>query len=309
MRIDNYTKELAHYFDMLRSSRNLTQEELTDDIISLRQFRRYLNGEYMIPQNIFNQLAKRLGFKPEHLVLEFESTKLRETELVNKFHNAVVNHDDETYKTLLQTINSNHFFENNNRLIYEHTVMLHDYFNGAISQLNFINKIKDLVDYDSIYEKSILSSTEVIILSSIIPIKNFPEKEKVITLLENFLAKQKGIVSGHNDRIILLCLYYLADYYGINGQFNKVIDLCQKGIQICNYLKFSYLLEDFYYYSALAYYALNDKYNYENMVFKCYCIIHAEDNHHKKIKYYDLIERDFCINFDDFVLNYMKSCQ
>lgn len=307
MQIDLYSKELSHYLDKLRFSRNISLEEMTFDIVSLRQFRRYLRGEYQMPQVVFNKLSKRLGFKPEHLLLEFESMRLEETEQMNVLHNYVVNKNYDGAKLLISKIDPNYIVENNNLLMYKYSLLLLDYYLSKINHNFFISTIKELINYDLLFDKSILSSTEVILLTSLLPIPNFKDKLKIISLLENFIGTQKTIVSGHNDRLILLCLYYLSDYYGVQGNYDLVIKNCQKGIDFCNYLKYNYLLEDFYYYSAFTYYALGEKKKSDDMLFRCFCIINAQDNRFKTKKYRDLIEDDFKINLDYFVIEYLKN--
>lgn len=128
-----------------------------------------------------------------------------------------------------------------------------------------------------------------------------------MTILEGVINKEKTIISGYNDRIILLCLYYLAEYYGVSGKYKKVLHYCNQGILLCTRLKYNYLLEDFYYYCALAYYFINDSANYSRMLFRCFCIINAEGNIYKKNRYYDLIKKDFSINLDEFIVDYIKT--
>ncbi|VEU82227.1 hypothetical protein [Acholeplasma hippikon] len=307
MESDIYSKELAHYFDMLRVSRKMTLEDLTHEIVSIRQFRRYIRGEYQMPQIVFNKLSTRLGFKPEHVLLEFENVKLAETKKMNTLHNLVVNKDFQAANLIIRDIDENFIIEQNNLIMFKFSKLLMDYYLENISPENFIDEIKILIHYDSLFEKSILSSTEVILLTSLLPTEPFREKDKVIKLLENFLNKQKTIVSGHNDRLILLCLYYVSDYYGTQGKFEDVIKFCKKGIEYCNYLRYTYLLQDFYYFSALAYYYLNKFEQYEMMLYRCYCVLNAEDNEAKQKNYYQMIEEDFNIQYEVFIKEYLEN--
>jgi len=307
MNIDLYSKEIALFFDKLRFQRNMTQEEFTDDIVSLRQFRRYLSGEYQIPQKIFNKLSNKLGFKPEHLILEFESDKFQETQLLNKLNNYIVNKDFESAKLIFNQIDVEHLIDTNNTLIYKYSLFLMHFYQNIITPNQYILEIKHLVNYDSIFNKNILSSTEIILLSSLLPLKAFEDKIKVINILEKYINQQKTIISGHNDRLLLLCLYYIALFYGSQKVYNKVIDYCAKAIEFCHNLKLSYLLEDFYYYSALAYHAINDKDKFEEFLFRCYCILNAENNRSKINKYYALFVKDFGIEVESEIIKYIKN--
>jgi len=309
MKISSHSKEIALYFDMLRSSRNISLEELTYEIVSLRQYRRYLRGEYQMPPSVFNKLSAKLGFKPEHVLLEFESAKIKETEILNTYHNAVINKDKLLIKSTLIKINPNYFLETNNKVIFDYSNLLNDFFENKITERTFIINLKGLINYDKLDDKSILSSTELIILSSLLPVPNFSDKFKIISILEGVIKKEKTIISGYNDRIILLCLYYLADYYGVIGKYNRVLHYCKEGILLCNKLKYTYLLEDFYYYSALAYFSLKETEKYSKMLYRCFCIINAEDNTHKKNRYYTLIEKDFNIKLNNFIVDYIRGLE
>src|SRR5690606_8848204 len=89
----NYSKQFALYFDRLRYEKGLTQEEFVESIISLRQYRRYLNGTSHIPQDIIDSFARRLGYRPHHVMLEFEGEKIQEGKRVENLYNLVVNQD------------------------------------------------------------------------------------------------------------------------------------------------------------------------------------------------------------------------
>ena len=303
-----YSKELALYFDMLRFHRNMTQESFTADIVSLRQYRRYLKGQYQIPQYVVNQLSNRLGFKPEYLLLEFEASKIKETQLVNNYHNFVVSYDFENAKLLRTSLSSNQFLDENNKHIFTYASLLFDYYVHKLTETSLISSIKDLVNYQSVIKNTSFSSTEIIILTSLLSLNSFNEKEQIVKLLREFLENEKFIISGHNQKTILLCLYRLADYSGMNKNYTDVIEFCKKGINYCNSLKFHYLLEDFFYYSALAYYALNQIDLANESLYNCYCILQIENNPAKKKKYYKYIESDFNIDsFDDFIIKYLSA--
>jgi predicted nucleic-acid-binding protein len=302
-----YSKELALFFDLLRFHRKMSQESFTADIVSLRQYRRYLNGEYQIPQYVVNKLSKRLGFKPEYLLLEFEASKMKETQEVNKYHNLVVGYDFVNAEIMRVSLSANHLLDENNQLIFKYANLQFDFYVHKISEISLISSIKDLISYQTVIENTSFSSTEIIILTSLLSINSFNEKEIIVNLLNDFLENDKFIISGHNQKTILLCLYRLADYSGSCKNYDSVLDFCNKGITYCNLLKFHYLLEDFYYYSALAFFALKKVDSAHEMLYRCYCILHIENNSAKRKKYYQYIEGDFNItDFDEFIIAYLS---
>src|SRR3989339_1099944 len=302
-----YSKELAMYFDILRFQRHISQESFTAEIVSLRQYRRYLKGEYQIPQYVVNKLSRRLGFKPEYLLLEFESSKMKETQEVNKYHNFVVNYDFENAKLLRESLSSHPLLDENNHRIFIYANLLYDFYTHKLNEITLISNIKELINYTSLLKNTSFSSTEIIILTSLLSISSFNEKDKIVNILRAYLEKEKFIISGHNQNTLLLCLYRLADYSGLCNNYDDVIEFCKKGIMYCNMLKIHYLLEDFYYYSALAFSALDQIDKAHEMLYLCYCVLQIENNAAKTKKYYQYIEGDFNIRkFDKFIITYLN---
>ncbi|CCV64882.1 conserved hypothetical protein [Alteracholeplasma palmae J233] len=289
----SYSKELSLFFEKLRILRGFSQESFTSEIISLRQYRRYLSGEYQIPQSVINLLSKRLGLRPEHLILEFESKRIQEANTLNNFHNAIVNKDFKKADEYEKNIIKDNIIDANNLLIYEYSILLRKYYMNLISEPTFIDDVKELISYSTLFNKNAYSSTELIIVSSLLSFSSFKEKDKIITIIKGFLSHKTYLLSGQNEKTLLLCYYRLADYAGLNGNFSEVITLCNEAINYGKQVKSNYLLADFFYYKALAYHFLDDPSHTNDSLLKLFYTLKIEDNN-KKITYYsDLIKNYF----------------
>ena len=115
------TKELARYIEKLRSFRNVTQEEFVDGVISLRQYRRYLQGTSALQMKIIKQLSKKLGFNPEFLLLEFESERLTQNQQINMLYNYVVNYDYDNAAKQFIAVDSKYLIDDDDILLFEHS--------------------------------------------------------------------------------------------------------------------------------------------------------------------------------------------
>lgn len=302
----SYSKELSLYFDKLRYERNMTQETFVTGIVSIRQFRRYLKGECDIPQDIINQLSRRLGFKPEYVVWDFESERVNETTLITNFYNAVANKDYPAAEEYNKQIKSKYIIDDVNRLYYAHTVNLLDMNQKKISEQVFIEKTLKLIDFPNILKKRMLSNSEIMILGTLISISSFNEKEVIVERLKLYISQPNLIVSGHSEHVVLLCLQRLSQYEGINGNFHEVIKLCNQGVLMSTHLKINYLLDYFYYFLSLAYHKLGDTKKYEESVFRCYVTLYSENNEKKIAKFTHLLEDDYKFSLHEFALNYIK---
>lgn len=301
-----YSKELSLYFDKLRYERNMTQETFVTGIVSIRQFRRYLKGECDIPQDIINQLSRRLGFKPEYVIWDFESERINETSLITNFYNAVANRDFNAAEDYNKQIKGKYIIDDVNRLYYTHTVNMLEMYKKMISDDVFLEKTIKLIDFPNILKSRMLSNAEIMILSTLLSMSKFTEKELIAERLKLYISQPNLIVSGHSEQVVLLCLQRLSQYEGINENYNEVIRLCNQGVALSTRLKVYYLLEYFYYFLSLAYHKLGNIKKYEESVFRCYATLYAENNEKKIAKFTELIEDDYKISLHEFALEYIK---
>ena len=301
-----YSKELSHYFDKLRYERNMTQETFVTGIISIRQFRRYLKGECDIPQDIINQLSRRLGFKPEYVVWNFESERVNETTLITNFYNAVANKDYGAAEEYNKQIKSKYIIDDVNRLYYAYTVNLLEMNKKVISEEVFLEKTIKLIDFPNILNSRMLSNSEIMILSTLMSMSKFTKKELIAERLKLYINQPNLIVSGHSEQVVLLCLQRLSQYEGVNENYDEVIRLCNQAVNINKEYKIYYLLEYFYYFLSLAYHKLGNIEKYEESVFRCYATLQAENNEKKIDKFTYLIEDDYNISLVEFVQDYIK---
>ncbi len=302
-----YSQELALYFDMLRFHKHVTQESFTHGIISMRQYRRYLHGDSKIPQYVVNALSKKLGFKPEYLILEFEAAKFKENQYANDYHNAVINQDYEKACIIEKVFNDKSILDENNLMIYRFATALSKYQQKQLLAPAFVDTIKQLIDYPHILTHTVFSSTEIIILSALLSNHAFHEQDKIITIFNNYLNHKNTIVSGHNQKFILLILYHLSHYHKQYGDPQEMLRYAQKGISLCKKNKFNYLLEDFFRFAALACLRLNKKELINELLFRLYNVLQMEGNKAKINRYYRYIKNDFNIyDMDAFAISFIQ---
>ena len=76
MNVLDQTQEIVAFIDNLRDDRNMSQGDFLHNIVSMRQYRRYLSGESTMSYTILDQLAKRLDFDAELIIMELEAKKI-----------------------------------------------------------------------------------------------------------------------------------------------------------------------------------------------------------------------------------------
>jgi len=297
---------LCIYIEQLRSARNISQLSFVEDVVSLRQYRRYLKGESDIPFNIVHQLTSKLGLKTDNILREFEVAKIEETKKINNLYNFAVNYAFDDFKKLNNEISVDHLIEQTNVLLYKHSLTLYDYFRRSITSTQVKDINQNLVDYPSVLEQGVLNTIELLILTFLIDVSNLEDQNKIITKLSKYINDSKIIISGGNDKVLTLILARLAKHSGILENYEQVIKFCNKGIDRNSLLMSYYLMDYFYYYKSLAYYKLGDHDNFKIAIIKIFNILEFEGNENKMKKFIKLINEDYDIDFKHYVLDLYK---
>jgi transcriptional regulator with XRE-family HTH domain len=299
--------EISNYLEIIRYGRKMTQEDFVDGICSLRQYQRYRNGECEITYEKIDQFAYKLGIPTKKLMHEFEKDNNLQYRLINEYYNAVVNNDVVTANEIKMKIESTFIFSEERRMYYQHAMIMSDLLQKKISNNDAVRKSEQLIGYPSILKQNFLTDIETLVLSFMLGIIGGDERNKILKKLTNMYDNPDSIMSGGGgSHIHFLILMRLAKAHGILKNNLKVIQLCDLGIQKGILYKQYYLMEYFFYFKALSHFKLEEFELYEEALFRCYNVLHMEGNKKKIDKFTSLIESDFKIVYDMFILRYLK---
>lgn len=301
------SKELCIYLERLRSARNISQEEFTNGVVSLRQYRRYLNGESDLPFQVIDRLTSKIGVKTDNLLREFEIAKIEETQIINNLYNLAANFEHNAFIEQSKKIPLDHIIEKANQLMYKHSIIMDNLYSNKITKMHAAEENSKLINYPKLLNQQIITSVEMLILSSLLDLLDHSQHTKILEKINDYINDSSIVISGANEKIFTFTLAKISKYFGMHDEYDKVIKFCNMGIERNFNLKSYYLMDYFYYYNALAYFRKGDFEDYSKMIVKCFNVLHFEGNEKKIEKFTKLIEEDFKIHFQDFVLNYYKN--
>lgn len=294
---------LCIYIEQLRVARHISQETFLHEIVSIRQYRRYLKGESDIPFSIISQLTAKLGMKTDTILREFEVAKIEETSKMTKLYNFAVNYDHENFALLEKTISIEHIIEPSNVLLYKHSIMLDKYYSRKISADQIRRMSIDLINYPSVLEQGVLNTMELIVLTFLIDVLPREDQNKIIENITLYLNDSRVIITGGNERVLTLILARLAKHSGILESYEQVIKFCNLAINRNKKLHSFYNMDYLYYYKSLAYYKLGNQEKFEISLAKCFNILEFEGNEIKMKKFINLINEDYNIDFQSYIIN------
>ena len=299
--------ELSNYLEKIRYGRNLSQEEFVYGIVSIRQYQRYKSGVSVIPYEKIDQFAEKLGINSKRLLSEFEKEKSLQYNRINGFYNAVANGDIEAVKKYKTEIESDFIISEEGRKYYKHATIVHQFYSKRISKQEAIEQVSDLINYPDILNQRFFTDVEVLILSFLLSVFSGKQQDVLLMKLNSLFDSEDTIMTGDTDYIYILILMRIAKIFGIKKDYEKVIFYCNLGVKRGIEHKQYYLWEYFLYYKALAHYRLDQMEEYRNALVRCFYVLNMEQNDNKVHKFTKLIEKDFEISYQEFVIRTLEA--
>jgi hypothetical protein len=300
------TRNLCLYLDKIREAKNITRVDFLHDVVSVRQYKRYLYGESEMPYSIVEKLCNKLGVKFYHILNDFDSRVKNETKKLNQLYRSVVRYDFEKYKTLIREFNESHVLNERNIIYYKHITILYKYYSGSASIAYVIDASIKLIDYPKVLNNDVFDSIDLIILSFLMSVLNEEVKCKIEKVLLKVFNSEDSVIYGESSFILRYILINLINRLGVKGEYDNVIEYCDLGLTQAN-VNMEYLNTEFlYYYKALAAHKIGNIKLRDESIYLCYGILGLSKDKSNFIKFNKLIEKDFGIVRKEFLLDYIN---
>ncbi|CCV65174.1 conserved hypothetical protein [Paracholeplasma brassicae] len=296
------TREIITFIDKLRAYRNMTQENFLHNIVSMRQYRRYMNGDSTMSYMILDKLARRLDFDAELIIMEYEAEKIKQAQEINNLYNAVVGRNYDKASELFKSIDVSHVISTNEILLYNHSKNMYQYVTGSSSQVETIKRTKELVDYDKLLKRKALSSSELLILVSFFYFDSFKEINVIAEKLASFIENNITVVTGHNIKIVTLVLEELARFFSISENYERMLYYSLEGIKYSLSVRSFYLLDTLYYFAAASSHELQKYDQRDDFLKKCYILLMIDNNKTKQQRFKQIYKNRFNIDINDLLI-------
>lgn len=283
----------------------MSQEELISDVVSIRQYRRYLNGESDIPFPVVDVLCERLGIQTISLIKEMEAARAEETRKIDSLYNSSSSPTSSGIDESILSIKESEIIDPENKLLFKHSLLLINQIQCKLSNESFVEKNKELLGYPKFRKKTIFTMVEILIMSKILElIDSQKEANEIYEKILNQLNSETTFLNDQFSQSTNIAIFRLAKYSGMKKKFNEVITFCDLGIKKNIKSSSYYLMDYFYYFQSLAYYNLQQFKEFENSLIKCYYILKFEGNQTKFEAFSKWIFKDFDLNFEEFAMNF-----
>lgn len=290
------SKELSRYIESLRKRRNIDLDTFNKDIVSIRQYKRYLSGDSEMPYRAFILFAERLGFNPVKIQGDLELQKEEESKRIEEFYNQVIRKNYEKAEQAMNSVDSNNFLLPELEVYYKTTVVLLHYFRDNKPPSDCRDEIFDIIDYPNILKKDLYEQTELLVLSLLLMFAEGKDKSRILDKLNEQLMKEK-ITLGNEYYARLYVLLRVTREYGIAGDNDKVIQLCLKALEASKRPHIHFNYDFLYYYLSLSYRNNKDMTQAIYYARKLYNYLLFVDEEKKMQKYNTKMIKDFGKDF------------
>ncbi|CCV65173.1 Putative transcriptional regulator [Paracholeplasma brassicae] len=303
MNLMNHSRELVLYIDRLRLDRNISQDIFLENIVSSRQYRRYLSGDSTLSYVVLDKLSKRLGYNAEFVIMEVEAERIKHSFEIHTLYNAIASKNKVSADMILNEIKKHPIYLESNEMLYHHCLNMYDYHFSNSSQKSLIDKTKKLVGLDKLLLKKVLSTTELLIMVTFFNLDQFEHIDLIANKLESYLKNDFIIVSGQNVKVIILVYEELSRYYSIRENYIKMYEYAIMGINYANEVESIYMLEALYFFAGAASFELNELERCKKYLIQCYTVLLSEDNLVKMASYKSFFKDAFDIDIAEEIRN------
>jgi len=228
----------------------------------------------------------------EVLKFYWDTTK-KEKKIVQSLYNRLLSDQLEGIDILFKDLNQSIFIERTDRILFTFCTYLYDYKNKRLLKTDFIDRVKDLIDFDRLMSFEIISIYEMLILSNINTDLNPTDRQLVIDKLSKAL-KSYEINDLSSLDYYLIILYTVIRIYGTDNKLSEAIELCNLGVSLSSQYHHFYLL-------AHLYFERDENIHLSIVTLE----IGLKNQLTTKIR--RLIEQEFDINIFDFEIGYWES--
>lgn len=297
--MEKTARNFGRFLDEMRSSRNISRENFTDEIISIRQYQRYISGETSINNEKLFKLIDRLNMDLQSVYRQFIKMEDEELSLIKQMYSFIKRDEYLNAEKILNSLNKENIMSQYNRNYYTFCEILIQQNLKKISKDMAISSLKKLANYPLVLEQSTLSFVELITLLDLSYFLISKENDKKIAEYLFNILKGNDISSSIPDLYLPSIYAHVAKNLGSLKEYEKTILIADKGIQICRNLETFNSLAHIYSFKAIALDMLNRRDEAIIEIKNLFKILDIENKPQKTKAFETYVQKQFNLKITD----------
>ena len=291
-------QQMGKIIDEIRQERKLSREDLCDDIMSIRNYQRFINEEVNLSNDKLSRLIDRLNL--DYFTLR-EIYTHRSVDKYSQLHRIyrlmMANSDKEAYEEL-KKVSPKGIESAYMQLFYDYIKLDLERQLGVIPYEEAIAQLQELIDFPNVLDFEVLNFIELNVLAILNQYYTKKEDDKIANFLYNFINKEdlsdKGIMAS-----FLPGLYSsTAQAFGSLGRYEQALEISEMGIKQCMKLQMFNNLYHLMYFKALSLQQLERIDEAKEVYKKLNTLFYALEEKDKQREYMPIIENGFKMKYD-----------
>lgn len=297
------SREMCVLLDDFRQKKKLSMIKFTDEIVSLRQYKRYLYGTSEMPFKMFVELCGRIHIAPQYLIFELERKRIEQLTTLDDLNRAVITNDYAQSNLLIKQLREETLLDKTNETYFELSILLMSFYKKEFPDHHYANACAKLIGYPEILNHDMLGAVEIGGLSMMINFLPQTERRPVMDKLDEIVTKKAFEFINKDFYTLNFVRLKLAREYGMLRDFDKVIPMCEQVVRSCENYNSYFNLDLAYYYLSLSYKHLKDMEKAHHYLEKMYYALKVRPNVSAFEKYNKIIVGDFGFDFETLMMN------
>lgn len=288
----------ALFIDDLRKSRNISRTDFVKDIVSERQYYRFIKGESSLKSETLVRLLLQLEISLPKIFDSFRvKSNVQHKELLEIYQNLYTNNEKIAYDSI-KTFDKNLITTDFDKKLYDFITYTSAAKLKLISMEQATTEIIKLIDYPNILKKNsinMIESSGLIYISRYL----FNKGDKRIA------SYSYDLINSVEDNVVweLNFPFYTttAQSLGKIGEYSKCLKVCKRGLlEFSNKTEIN-VYELLLYIQALSEKELNKTDAYKKTLTRLFAQLYAEDNKERFNEYEQLVHKAFNIKAADLI--------
>ena len=232
--LETDSREFGLFLDGLRIERNMSREDLCEDIMSLSQYKRYLRGDTAIPNDRLVLIADKLKFSISDIHLMYRDKSDNQFNKINEVYTMIQSHNYNEAYTAAMKMRNDVFVSSFNMLYYDFCMIYLQHKLNMVSDVHVLELYSDLVDYPECASNNSFNWVEMNVLLQIINISSRIENYEPADLMYKILTSNDVSFSMSKNINLLPTIYVtLGQILGKQKKYPEVIEITNRGIEHC----------------------------------------------------------------------------
>lgn len=287
---------MGKIIDDLRQERKMTREDLCEEIMSVRNYQRFVAEEVNVSNDKLGKLIDKLSL--DYFTVR-EISRHRGEGKYTKIHHVYQlmqsNSDQQAYDELQKIDRSN--------IESEYMTTFYDYLKidlerqlHIITQEDAVIQLQELIQYPNILEFEVLNFIELNILVILNLHFSKLEDDTILQFLYQFLLTDNLEQKGLNESFLPSLYSSTAQSLGTFTRYEQALEISEKGIEECMKLKMFTTLHQLFFFKALALLKLERKDEMMDTLKQLYALLYTLDEEAKSTEYYNTIKTVFNVD-------------